>query len=215
MVMRLYLDSANLKEVQLGAELGYLDGVTTNPQLVADEEADLEELIPEICARIGGTVSVPVKSVQAPGMILEARELSQLHDNVVVKMPIHREGLRAMAALATEGVRTHATLCCTAAQALLAAKCGAWFVSPFLARLEQEGERGLGIIAEILEIFEAYDFETRVMVASLRNVRQVVELARLGVDGCTMSLSLLEQLASHPLSRELNNAYAEAGADIL
>ena len=205
--MQLFLDSARLDEIRVAAELGFLDGVTTNPALLSEQSTPVETLVREICSMVVGPVCVPVRQDHDMDIVKEARALAELDDRVIVKIPIHEHGLRAMMRLHSEGIRTHATLCCTPAQALLAAKCGAYYVSPFLARLDASGSSGTEVVAQILEIYDNYDFDTRVMVASVRNTLQVQETAILGVDGCTVSLDVMRQLCRHPLSDTLNQQY--------
>lgn len=199
----MFLDSASLEEIRDAATFGYVDGVTTNPALLASSGTSVQELVPEVCALFPGPVCVPVQGESDVDIVAEARRLAALQDRVIVKIPIHADGLRAMERLRSEGIRTHATLCCSPAQALLAAKCGAYFVSPFVARLDATGVPGHEVVAQILEIYDNYEFDTRVMVASLRNTLQVQEVAVLGVDGATLSLALLRDLHRHPLSEIL------------
>jgi transaldolase len=202
--LQLFLDSARLDEIRAACESGFLDGVTTNPALLAQASADIEVLVREACALVPGPICVPVRGEKASDMVQEARGLAELDDRVIVKIPINEEGLRAMARLHSEGIRTHATLCYTPAQALLAAKCGAYFVSPFVARLNASGFNGNEVVAQILEIYDNYEFDTRVMVASIRTTLQVQEAAVLGVDGATVSWSVFQELHRHPLSDTLN-----------
>jgi transaldolase len=205
--VQLFLDSARLDEIREAAELGYVDGVTTNPALLSQQDEGLEDLVSEICSLIPGPVCVPVRASRDVDIVKEARRLAELEDRVIVKIPIHEDGLRAMARLHSEGVRTHATLCCSPAQALLAAKCGAYFVSPFVARLDASGFPGNEVVAQILEIYDNYEFDTRVMVASIRNTLQVQEAAVLGVDGATVSMAVLRELHRHPLTDTLQQRY--------
>ncbi len=205
--MKLLLDSANLDEVRAALALGFLDGVTTNPSLLASAGARLDEFIAGACALVDGPVCVPARGVETDAIVAEGRRLAGLHDHVVVKIPIHPSGLRALAKLHSEGVRTHATLCCTANQALLAARCGADFVSPLVARIEETGAKGFEVVSQILEIYDQFDFDTQVMVASVRTPAQVQEAAVLGADACTMSLAVLRQLVHHPLTESLNERF--------
>jgi len=205
--VQLFLDSARLEDIRAASASGFLDGVTTNPALLAQESADIEDLVHEVCTLVAGPICVPVRATRASEIVQEARGLAELDDRVVVKIPIHDEGLRAMARLHSEGIRTHATLCCTPAQALLAAKCGAYFVSPFVARLDASGFDGNEVVAQILEIYDNYEFDTRVMVASIRTTLQVQEAAVLGVDGATVSWPVFRELHRHPLSDTLNQKY--------
>ena len=205
--MQLFLDSASLDEIRAASELGFLDGVTINPALLAQQSRPLDQLVQEICALVAGPVCVPVRHQRDADIVKEARTLAELHDQVIVKIPIHEDGLRAMGRLHSEGIRTHATLCCTATQALLAAKCGAYYVSPFVARLDAIGSSGADVVLQILEIYDNFEFDTRVMVASIRNTLQVQEAAVLGVDGCTISWAVMRQLHQHPLSDTLQQNY--------
>ena len=205
--MQLFLDSARLEDIRAAAASGFLDGVTTNPALLTKESAEIDELVREVCSLVPGPVCIPVRAEKANEIVPEARSLAELDDRVIVKIPINEEGLRAMARLHSEGIRTHATLCCTPAQALLAAKCGAYFVSPFVARLDASGVDGNEVVAQILEIYDNYEFDTRVMVASIRTTLQVQEAAILGVDGATVAWSVFKDLHRHPLSDTLNQKY--------
>jgi len=205
--VQLFLDSANLDEIRAAVELGYVDGVTTNPALLATQSRPLDQLVEDICALVPGPVCVPVRHERDAEIVKEARALAELHERVIVKIPIHEDGLRAMSRLHSEGIRTHATLCCSAAQALLAAKCGAYYVSPFMARLDAIGSSGAEVVEQILEIYDNYECDTRVMVASVRNTLQVQDAAILGVDGCTISWSAMRELSRHPLSDTLQEKY--------
>ncbi len=205
--MKIFLDSANLDEIQRASAAGLIDGLTTNPSLLARARVVREEFVPAACALVQGPVSVPVRATEADAIVLEGRTLAKLHDDVVVKIGIDAEGLRAIAKLQSEGIRTHATLCCSAAQALLAARAGAHFVSPLLGRLEDLGLPALDLVAEIIEIYDNYEFDTQIMVASLRSVWHVQESARLGADAATMPLGLLQDLARHPLTASLQERF--------
>lgn len=205
--MKLFLDSADLDEIRAVAALGWVDGVTMNPALLARNHVRLEEFIPVVCALIAGSVSAPVRAVEAELIVREGRSLAKLHDAVVVKIGIDSEGLRAIARLHSEGIRTHATLCCSPNQALLAARCGADFVSPLVGRVDAFGGSGLDLVATILEIYDNYEYDTQVMVASLRNAVQVQEVARLGADAATLPKSLLDELAHHPVTQQLQRAF--------
>lgn len=198
--MKFFLDTANVDEIRRGVELGLIDGITTNPSLIAKEGGDFEELALDICNQIDGPVNLEVISRDSRGMIEEARHLSQLHENVYVKIPMIREGLKALNVVSQEGIRVNVTLIFSAAQALLAAKNGAAIVSPFIGRLDDLSIEGLGLIADILVIFENYDFDTEVLVASVRNPLHVVEAAKMGADITTLPLKVLEQLMKHPLT---------------
>jgi transaldolase len=198
--MKLYLDTANLKEIQEGANLGLIDGVTTNPSLVAREGRSFKEMLLEICNLIDGPISAEVVETELDAMIKEGRELAKVHDNIVVKIPLIMEGLRATRVLAAEGIRVNVTLCFSSAQALLAAKAGAWCVSPFIGRLDDVSSNGMELIRQILTIYHNYDFPTQVLVASVRTPQQVAEAALAGGHICTMPYSIFQQLVKHPLT---------------
>ena len=198
--MKLYLDTANIKEIQEGATLGQIDGVTTNPSLVAREGRSFKEMLLEICHLINGPISAEVVETEADAMIKEGRELAKVHTNIVVKVPLILEGLRATKALAAEGIRVNVTLCFSPAQALLAAKAGAWCVSPFIGRLDDVSLNGMELIRQILTIYDNYDFTTQVLVASVRTPQQVAEAALAAGHICTMPYSIFQQLVKHPLT---------------
>ena len=198
--MKLYLDTANVKEIQEGANLGLIDGVTTNPSLVAREGRSFKEMLLEICNLIDGPISAEVVETELDAMIKEGRELAKVHDNIVVKIPLIMEGLRATRVLAAEGIRVNVTLCFSPAQALLAAKAGAWCVSPFIGRLDDVSSNGMELIRQILTIYHNYDFPTQVLVASVRTPQQVAEAALAGGHICTMPYSIFQQLVKHPLT---------------
>ncbi len=198
--MKIYLDTGNVKEIAEAARLGILDGVTTNPSLVSKEGRDFKDLILEICQLVDGPVSAEVVSVEAEAMVKEGRELARLHPNVVVKCPLIPEGLAATKRLAGEGIRVNVTLCFSPTQALLAAKAGAWCVSPFIGRLDDVSSDGMELIRQIVTIFHNYDFPTLVLVASVRHPQHVVEAALAGGDICTMPYGVFQQLVKHPLT---------------
>ncbi len=198
--MKFFLDTANLDEIRSGVELGLVDGVTTNPSLIAKEGRDLEELALEICEIVDGPVNLEVVSTDARGMIEEARHLSSLHKNVYVKLPMIREGLKALNVVSREGISVNVTLIFSPGQALLAAKNGAAIVSPFIGRLDDISQEGMGLISEILLMYENYDFDTEVLVASVRNPVHVVEAAKMGAEIATLPAKVLEQLMKHPLT---------------
>jgi transaldolase len=205
--MKIFLDSADLDEIRAAVATGLVDGLTTNPSLLARSAVSLPEFLPVACELVGGPVSAPVRAADSDGIVREGRALARLHPAVVVKIPIHSEGLRAIARLHGEGVRTHATLCCAAVQALLAARSGADYVSPLLGRVEEAGESGLDLIAQIIEIYDNYEFDTRIVVASLRSARQVQECARLGADAVTIPKRVLDELVRHPITERLDEAF--------
>ena len=200
MTMKFFLDTANIDEIRAGAELGIVDGVTTNPSLVAKEGRTLQEIAQDICAIVDGPISLEVTGVEAEAMIEEARSLVQIHKNVVVKLPMIREGLKALKVLSTEDIRVNVTLIFSALQALLAAKNGAAYVSPFIGRLDDVGTDGLGLVSEIIQIFDAHGFETEVLVASVRHPIHVLEAAKMGADIATVPYKILEQMIKHPLT---------------
>ena len=178
--MKLYLDTANVKEIQEGADLGLIDGVTTNPSLVAKEGRSFKEMLLEICNLVDGPISAEVVGVESDGMIKEGRELAKIHKNIVVKVPLIPEGLRATKKLSAEGIRVNVTLCFSPTQALLAAKAGAWCVSPFIGRLDDVSSNGMELIRQIVAIYDNYDYKTQVLVASVRHPQHVVDAALAG-----------------------------------
>ena len=198
--MKIYLDTGNVKEIAEAARMGILDGVTTNPSLVSKEGRDFKDLILEICQLVDGPVSAEVVSVEAEAMVKEGRELARIHPNVVVKCPLIPEGLAATKRLAGEGIRVNVTLCFSPTQALLAAKAGAWCVSPFIGRLDDISSDGMELIRQIVTIFHNYDFPTLVLVASIRHPQHVADAALSGGDICTMPYGVFQQLAKHPLT---------------
>jgi transaldolase len=198
--MKFYLDTASVKEIQEAASLGLLDGVTTNPSLVAKEGRVFREVLLEICQIVDGPISAEVVSIEADAMVKEGRELAKIHKNIVVKVPLIAEGLKATKRLAAEGVKVNVTLCFSPTQALLAAKAGAWCVSPFIGRLDDISSNGMELIRQILTIYKNYDFKTFVLVASVRHPQHVVEAALAGGHICTMPFSIFQQLVKHPLT---------------
>ncbi len=198
--MKLFLDTANLDEIREVASWGILDGVTTNPSLCSKEDATFEGLIKEICAIVPGPVSAECVSTRAEEILEEARVLAKIAPNVAVKIPVGIEGLKATKILASEGVRVNMTLVFSTSQALLAAKAGAGFISPFIGRLDDASQDGMSLIEEIVVAFGHYDFETEIIVASVRHPRHVVEAALLGADISTVPYSVMEKLVRHPLT---------------
>ncbi len=198
--MKIFLDTGNVEEIREGASLGLIDGVTTNPSLVSKEGRDFKDLLLEICNLVDGPISAEVVSVEADKMVQEGRELAKIHKNIVVKVPLIPEGLKATKQLAGEGIRVNVTLCFSPTQALLAAKAGAWCVSPFIGRLDDISSNGMDLIEEILTIYENYDFPTQVLVASVRHPQHVVDAALLGGHICTMPFKVFQQLVKHPLT---------------
>ena len=198
--MKLFVDTANIGEIREAASLGILDGVTTNPSLVAKERREFKELLKEICSIVNGPVSAEVVATELQGILAEARELAKIHDNIVVKVPLIREGLKAVKCLKTEGIRVNVTLCFSATQALLAAKAGAYFISPFIGRLDDISSTGMDLIRDIVTIYRNYDLETKVLVASIRHPLHVLEAAKLGADIASMPFKVFDQLVKHPLT---------------
>jgi transaldolase len=198
--MKFFLDTASVKEIQEAASLGLLDGVTTNPSLVAKEGRVFREVLVEICNIVDGPISAEVVSIEADAMVKEGRELAKIHKNIVVKVPLIAEGLKATKRLAAEGIRVNVTLCFSPTQALLAAKAGAWCVSPFIGRLDDISSNGMELIRQILTIYKNYDFKTYVLVASVRHPQHVVEAALAGGHICTMPFAIFQQMVKHPLT---------------
>jgi transaldolase len=200
LAMKLFLDTASVKEIREMWEIGILDGVTTNPTLVAKEGRLFEDVLHEICDLGVPSVSAEVVATETPGMLAEGRHLAKLHPSIYVKVPMTPAGLKATKTFRGEGIRVNMTLVFSAAQALLAAKVGASYVSPFIGRLDDQGQDGMGLIAEIQEIYENYDYDTEILVASVRHPMHVVDAARLGADIATMPYNVMEKLAKHPLT---------------
>lgn len=197
--MKFFLDTGSVDEVRRGAELGVLDGVTTNPTLMAREGRPFREILQEMC-EVVGIVNGEVVATDAQGMIAEGREIASLHPNIVVKIPMTTEGFKAIRVLRQEGIRINVTLVFSPAQALLVAKAGGYFVSPFLGRVDDIAGDGMRLLREISEVYRAYNFETQILAASLRHPMHVVEAARMGVDIATMPYKVFEQLFKHPLT---------------
>lgn len=198
--MKFFIDTANIKEIKEAAELGLIDGVTTNPSLIAKEGRESRELIEEICSIVDGPISAEVISLEAKGMVKEGRELSQIHKNIVIKIPMTKDGLKATRTLTHEGIKVNTTLVFSPVQALLAAKAGSTYVSPFVGRLDDVSHYGMELVDQILTIYDNYDFETEVIVASIRNPLHVLEAALMGADVATIPFKVIEQLARHPLT---------------
>jgi len=200
--MKFFIDTANLDEIKEAASIGILDGVTTNPTLLAKEKGkgDFKTILKRICEVVDGPVSAEVVALQAEGMVKEAEELAKLHKNIVVKIPMCKEGLKAIKILNSKGIRTNCTLVFSPIQALLAAKAGATFVSPFVGRLDDASHVGMDLVEDIVTIFENYDVTTEIIVASVRNPLHVVEAAVMGADIATIPFKVIEQLIKHPLT---------------
>ncbi|HUJ60299.1 MAG TPA: fructose-6-phosphate aldolase [Kofleriaceae bacterium] len=198
--MKFFIDTADVKEIREAAAMGLVDGVTTNPSLVAKTGRRFRDVLVEVCDIVKGPVSAEVTAVQFDGIMREARELAALRNNIVVKIPLIPEGLKAVRACADEGIKVNVTLCFSATQALLAAKAGATYISPFVGRLDDISTDGMQLIGEILEIYENYDYATEVLVASVRHPMHVQQAARMGAHVATCPFSVLMQLAKHPLT---------------
>jgi transaldolase len=198
--MKFFLDTANLDELKKGAAWGIVDGVTTNPSLIAKEGRPIEDQVRMICDIVDGDISAEVVSTEANGMISEGRNLAKVHKNIVVKCPLTRDGIKATSALSKEGVRVNVTLCFSAGQALLAAKAGAYIISPFVGRLDDIGYTGMDLIRSITQIYRNYGFKTQVLAASLRSPTHVIESALAGAHIGTMPFKVLDQLFNHPLT---------------
>jgi transaldolase len=198
--MKFYLDTASVKEIQEAASLGLLDGVTTNPSLVAKEGRVFRDVLVEICNIVDGPISAEVVSLEADAMVREGKELAKIHKNIVVKVPLIAEGLKATKRLAAEGIKVNVTLCFSPTQALLAAKAGAWCVSPFIGRLDDISSNGMELIRQIVTIYKNYDYKTYVLVASVRHPQHVVEAALAGGHICTMPFAIYQQMIKHPLT---------------
>ena len=198
--MKFFIDTANIDEIRKAWELGVIDGVTTNPSLISKEKKEPVSLFREICAIVNGPVSAEVISTKADEMVKEAEVLAKIHENIVVKIPMIEEGLRAVKRLTAAGIRTNVTLIFSPNQALLAAKAGATYVSPFVGRLDDISHTGMDVVADIQTIYENYVFDTQVIVASIRNPLHVLEAARIGADIATIPYSIIGQLIKHPLT---------------
>lgn len=199
--MKIFIDTANLDEIREANDMGILDGVTTNPSLVAKERhKDFRSMLEKICAIVDGDVSAEVVSVKSDDIIKEGRELAKIHKNIVVKVPLIKEGLKAVKVFSEEGIRTNVTLCFSASQAVLAAKAGAYIISPFVGRLDDISQNGMDLISQIVQIYGNYNYQTQVLVASVRHPLHFVDGALIGADIATMPLKVIEQLLKHPLT---------------
>ena len=198
--MKIFIDSGNLKEIESLVPLGIIDGITTNPTLLAKEGGDYRALLKTICGIVKGPTSAEVVATDADGMIRQGRELAKIDEHIVIKVPFTREGVKATHALSSEGYRVNVTLIFSATQALLAAKVGATYVSPFVGRLDDIATSGMGLIRELVDIFENYQFATEILVASVRHPIHIVEDARMGADICTCPAAVIEQAFKHPLT---------------
>ena len=204
--MKFFIDTANINEIKKAAALGILDGVTTNPSLVSKEGKDFRKLLDEILAIVDGPVSAEVISTDYNGIMKEALEYSKIHKNIVVKVPLIKEGLKAVKSLSDEGIKTNVTLCFSPSQALLAAKAGATYISPFVGRLDDISHSGMDLISQIVQIYRNYDYETQVLVASIRHPLHLVDAAMIGADVCTMPFDVINKLFNHPLTPDWINS---------
>ncbi len=200
--MKFFIDTANIEEIKEAASLGILDGVTTNPSLVAKEGKDFRKLLDEILAIVDGPVSAEVISTNYEGILKEGRELAKIHKNIVIKVPLIKEGLKAVKTFSDEGINTNVTLCFSSSQALLAAKAGATYISPFVGRLDDISTNGMQLIDEIVQIYRNYDYATQVLVASIRHPLHLVDAALIGADVATMPFDVINKLFNHPLTSQ-------------
>ncbi|KAA3615707.1 MAG: fructose-6-phosphate aldolase [Calditrichaeota bacterium] len=198
--MKFFIDTANIDQIKEANSIGVLDGVTTNPSLLAKEGGDPIEIYKQICAIVDGPVSAEVLSLDTDGMLKEARELVKIHKNIVVKIPMTKEGMKAVKVCSSEGIKTNVTLVFSSPQALFAARAGATYVSPFVGRLDDISSNGMDLIGEIVQIFSNYAFETEVLVASVRHPMHLVEAAMMGADVATIPFNVIEQMLKHPLT---------------
>ncbi len=198
--MKIFIDTANIKEIKEAVHLGVIDGVTTNPSLIARENKPAQELLKEICSIVSGPISAEVIALDSLGMVSEGRALSKLAKNIVVKIPLTKEGLQAVQVLFKEGIKSNVTLCFSSGQALLAAKAGASYISPFVGRLDDIGQVGMDLVGAIKTIYRNYNFNTEIIVASIRNPLHVIDAALIGADVATIPFAVIEQLIKHPLT---------------
>ncbi len=198
--MKFFIDTGSIKDIESLVPLGIIDGITTNPSLLAKESGDPRQIVKQICRLVQGPVSAEVVATEADAMIAEGRSLAEIDEHVVVKVPFTREGIRAIKVLAGEGIRVNMTLIFSPTQALIAAKVGASYVSPFVGRLDDIASDGMGLVRQIVEIFGHYDYGTEVLVASVRHPMHIVEAARMGADICTCPASVIEACFKHPLT---------------
>ena len=198
--MKIFIDSGNLKDIEKLVPLGIIDGITTNPSLLAKESGDYREILKKICQIVQGPTSAEVVETEAQAMIKQGRELARIDPWIVVKVPLTRDGIQACKALSSEGIKVNVTLCFSPAQALLAAKVGATYISPFVGRLDDVATPGMDLIRDIVDIYANYNFKTEVLVASTRSPMHIVEAARMGADICTCPPAVIDSLFNHPLT---------------
>ena len=198
--MKFFIDTANIDEIKEAASIGILDGVTTNPSLISREEGHPTDILKQICQIVDGPISAEVVALDWEGMVREGTELAKIHDNIVIKIPITKEGLKAIKALNSDGIRTNVTLIFTAMQALLAARAGGSFVSPFVGRLDDISTAGMESVSQIVQVFQNYSIQTEIIVASIRNPMHVLDAAMMGADIATIPFKVIEQLTKHPLT---------------
>lgn len=198
--MKIFIDTANIEQIKEAASWGVIDGVTTNPTLISRENREPTELLKEICGIVDGPISAEVVSLECKGMVEEARKLSKISHNIVIKIPLVKEGLKAVKILRGEGIKTNVTLCFSPSQALLAAKAGAFYISPFIGRLDDIAQKGMDLVRDIRIIYDNYDFSTEIIVASIRNPLHFVDAACMGADIATVPFNVIEQLIRHPLT---------------
>ena len=198
--MEIFIDTANLDEIREAADMGVVDGVTTNPSLIAKTGRPLKDVIVDICEIVDGPISAEVLSTDYEGIVREGRELAKLHDNVVVKVPLIADGLKAVKTFTSEGIKTNVTLCFSAPQGFLAAKAGATYISPFIGRVDDIGGDGMDVVQQLVSIYENYDLPTKVLAASIRHPRHVVEALEIGAHVGTLPLKVILQLVKHPLT---------------
>ncbi len=198
--MKFFIDTANVDQIREAAKLGLLDGVTTNPTLLSREKGSFRETLKEICSLVPGPVSAEVVSLDADGMVKEGKDLVKIAENIIIKVPCTTEGIKAIGMFCEEGIQTNATLCFSANQGLLVAKAGATYVSPFVGRLDDVGQPGMDLVADLVDIYNNYSFATEIIVASIRSVQHVYESALLGADVATIPFKVISQLIKHPLT---------------
>ena len=198
--MKFFIDTANIDQIREAEAMGILDGVTTNPSLIAKEDGDFKEILTEITKIVDGPISGEVVALDYDGMMKEGEELASIHENIVVKIPLIKEGIKAVKSLSSMGINTNVTLCFSPAQAILAAKAGATYISPFVGRLDDISHVGMDLVEQIAQIYANYDYETEIIVASIRNPLHIIEAGLIGADIVTVPFNVIEQLFKHPLT---------------